>query len=235
MRHALRLCSCGKRKEMAPDGKGSDRAESLEAAECRLDGFEDRWWKRYPSVEASRRNNWEEVIPMFALAPEVWCLLSKTNAIEILKEAVERHQDTDPVPNDRAAAGRWSRPRETSRARGMRPSTGWTSCRGSALGVGCPESRFSHLHVPAEGGGGRSDRPPRSAGASGRMSRFRSAASEGPCEHLSTATIMDCTSFGRGSGPSRDGHGEGCVLIAEPRQRSPGTPWNGPCGWGRAV
>ena len=220
---------------MAPDRKGSDRAESLEAAECRVDEFEDRWWKRHPSVDAGRPNNWKDVIPMFAFAPVAQCLLSKTNAIEILKEPAECHQDTDPVPNDRAA----SMPLVPA-LRNLESE--WKAALKrldilSGIGFGRRMSRvpFQPSACTAEDGGGRSDRPPRLAGASGRVSRFRSAACERPCGHLSTSTIMDCRSFGRESGLSRDGHEEECVLIAEPRQCSPGTPWNGPSEWALAV
>lgn len=133
---------------MAPGRKGSDRAESLEAAEYRLNEFENRWWKRYPSVEATRRNNWKDGIPMFAFAPLVGCPLSKTNAIEILNEPAECHQDTDPVPNGRAAGEPLVPALRDLESKWKAALKRLDILSGIGFERRMPESRFSHLHVP---------------------------------------------------------------------------------------
>lgn len=82
------------------------------------------------------------------LRPLVGCPLSKTNAIEVLNEPAECHQDSDPVPNGRAAV--------KPLVRALRDlESKWKAAIKrldilSAIGFErrMPESRFSHLHVP---------------------------------------------------------------------------------------
>ena len=133
---------------MALDRKGSDRAESLEAAGYRLNEFEDRWWKRYTAEEASRRNNWKDLIPMFAFAPVVRCPLSKTNAIEILEEPAECHQDTDPVPHGRAAGKPLVPALRDLENKWKAALKRLDILSGIGFERRMPESRFSHPHVP---------------------------------------------------------------------------------------
>ena len=104
MRHGLSLCSYRERREMARHMKAIYRAASAEAAADRLDEFEQRWGARYPSVVASWRRNWEEVIPMFAFAPEIRRLMYTTNAIESLHRGLRKSLKTrGHFPNDKAA------------------------------------------------------------------------------------------------------------------------------------
>ncbi len=90
---------------MARDMRAIYRTASGEAAAGRLDEFERRWGERYPSVAGSWRRAWEEVVPMFAFAPEIRRLMYTTNAIESLHRSLRKSLKTrGHFPNDRAVA-----------------------------------------------------------------------------------------------------------------------------------
>ena len=104
MRHGLSLCSCRERREMARRMQAIYRAASAEAAADRLDEFEQRWGARHPSVVASWRRDWEEVIPMFAFAPEIRRLMDTANAIASLHRGLRKSLKTrGHFPNGKAA------------------------------------------------------------------------------------------------------------------------------------
>jgi len=57
---------------MPKDLKPIYAAPSAEAASATLDAFEEgTWGQKYPPIVASWRLNWEQVLPFFALSPEV--------------------------------------------------------------------------------------------------------------------------------------------------------------------
>lgn len=90
MRHGLNLCSWKDRQRMANDMKAIYRASSVEEAAERLDEFERNWGDSHPTVVRSWRANWEEIIPMFGIDPEVRRLLYTTNAIENLNRGLRK-------------------------------------------------------------------------------------------------------------------------------------------------
>jgi len=101
MRHGLSLCSYKDRREVARDMKAIYRAE---AAADRLAEFERLWNAKYPSIAASWRRHWEEIIPMFAFPPEIRRLIYTTNAIESLHRGLRKIIKTrGHFPNDQAA------------------------------------------------------------------------------------------------------------------------------------
>ena len=105
MRHGLSLCSYKDRRPVAKDMKAIYRAESAEAAADRLSEFEEVWGAKYPSIAASWRRHWQEIIPMFAFPPEIRRLLYTTNAIESLHRCLRKVIKTrGHFPNDEAAA-----------------------------------------------------------------------------------------------------------------------------------
>lgn len=105
MRHGLSLCSYKDRRPVAKDMKAIYRAESAEAAADRLAEFEEAWGAKYPSIAASWRRHWQEIIPMFAFPPEIRRLLYTTNAIESLHRCLRKIIKTrGHFPNDEAAA-----------------------------------------------------------------------------------------------------------------------------------
>jgi len=62
------------------------QAESTAVARERLEDFDSGpWGQKYPAIAQSWRRNWEQVIPFFALAPELRQILYTTNAIRDLK------------------------------------------------------------------------------------------------------------------------------------------------------
>jgi len=107
MRHGLSLCSYKDRREVARDMKAIYRAETAEAAADRLAEFEQLWSAKYPSIAASWRRHWEEIIPMFAFPPEIRRLIYTTNAIESLHRGLRKIIKTrGHFPNDQAATKR---------------------------------------------------------------------------------------------------------------------------------
>ena len=105
MRHGLSLCSYKDRRRVAKDMKAIYKAETAEAAAERLDDFAQAWDARYPSIAASWRRHWQEIIPMFAFPPEIRRLLYTTNAIESLHRCLRKIIKTrGHFPNDQAAA-----------------------------------------------------------------------------------------------------------------------------------
>ena len=105
MRHGLNLCNWKDSKHMAADMRAIYRSASVDEAALRLDEFEQQWGERYPSVVSSWRNNWEQVIPMFAFGPDVRRLLYTTNAIESLNRGLRKAVKTrGHFPSEQAAA-----------------------------------------------------------------------------------------------------------------------------------
>ena len=67
--------------------------------------FEQLWGAKSPSIVAGWRRHWEEIIPMFAFAPEIRRLIYTTNAIESLHRGLRMIIKTrDHFPNDQAAS-----------------------------------------------------------------------------------------------------------------------------------
>jgi putative transposase len=105
MRHGLSLCAYKDRRQVARDMKAIYRAETAEAAADRLTEFEQLWGAKYPSIVAGWRRHWEEIIPMFAFAPEIRRLIYTTNAIESLHRGLRKIIKTrGHFPNDQAAS-----------------------------------------------------------------------------------------------------------------------------------
>ena len=60
VRLSLKFVPWKERKEVAADLKDIYRAETLGAAEARLDDFEGRWGAKYPTIGQSWRRDWEK-------------------------------------------------------------------------------------------------------------------------------------------------------------------------------
>ena len=104
MRHGLSLCPYRERREMARHMKAICRAASAAAAANRPDELEQRRGARCPTVVASWRRNREEVIPMFAFAPEIRRLKHTANAVESLHRGLRKSLKTrGHFRNDKAA------------------------------------------------------------------------------------------------------------------------------------
>jgi putative transposase len=105
MRHSLDYCSWQHRKFVAAELKTIYRAITAEAAAEALSVFEaGPWGKRYPTIVASWRRNWERVIPFFAYPLDVRRVLYTTNAIESLHMQLRKiTKNRGHFPSDEAA------------------------------------------------------------------------------------------------------------------------------------
>lgn len=83
IRNSLDYVGWKDRKALAAAIKPIYTAPSAEAAAAELDTFEQgNWGQRFPTVVASWRRAWSNVIPFFAFPPEVRRVIYTTNAIE---------------------------------------------------------------------------------------------------------------------------------------------------------
>lgn len=123
IRNSLQFASWKERKALAKALRPIYSAPSAEAAAAELDAFErGPWGQKYPTVVASWRRHWAEVIPFFAFSPEVRKIIYTTNAIESLHSQVRKAiRNKGHFPSDEAAtkliylalrniAAKWTRP-----------------------------------------------------------------------------------------------------------------------------
>ena len=106
MRNSLDYASWKDRKTLAAAIRPIYTAPSAEAAEVELDAFEHGpWGQRFPTVVASWRRAWSNVIPFFAFPPEVRRVIYTTNAIESVNARLRKIIKTrGHFPSDDAAA-----------------------------------------------------------------------------------------------------------------------------------
>jgi putative transposase len=128
IRNSLAFVSWADRKAIMPDLKAIYGAANAEAALERLDAFEAKWGKRYPTIAPTWRRAWDYVIPLFAFPPAIRKMIYTTNAVESLNRSLRKVIKTrGSFPTDDAAlkllylaiqnAGlRWRRPVEWTAA-----------------------------------------------------------------------------------------------------------------------
>ena len=106
IRNSLKLAAWKERKALAAALKPIYQAIDAQAAERALEAFEaGPWGARFPTVGASWRRHWEQVIPFFAFAPEVRRIIYTTNAIESLHSGIRKTiRNKGHFPNDEAAS-----------------------------------------------------------------------------------------------------------------------------------
>ena len=105
IRNSLDYASWKDRKALAAAIKPIYTAASAAAAEAELDAFEQGpWGQKFPTVVASWRRAWSQVIPFFAFPPEVRRVIYTTNAIESVNARLRKILKTrGHFPNDEAA------------------------------------------------------------------------------------------------------------------------------------
>jgi putative transposase len=104
LRHSLKFVGWKERKEVAAALKEIYRAPTAEDAEEKLSAFEAAWGDRFPTIGASWRRNWEQVIPFFDFPPEIRRVIYTTNAIESLHSSIRKViKSRGHFPNDEAA------------------------------------------------------------------------------------------------------------------------------------
>ena len=105
IRHSLDFANWKERKPLAAALRPIYTAPSAEAASTALDAFErGPWGKKFPTVLASWRRAWMQVIPFYAFPPEVRRIIYTTNALESVHAQLRKIIKTrGHFPNDEAA------------------------------------------------------------------------------------------------------------------------------------
>jgi len=128
MRNSLAFVSWADRKAIMPDLKAIYGSANAEAALERLDAFEAKWGKRYPTIAPTWRRAWDYVTPLFAFPPAIRKMIYTTNAVESLNRSLRKVIKTrGSFPTDDAALKllylairnarlRWRRPIEWTAA-----------------------------------------------------------------------------------------------------------------------
>lgn len=106
IRNSLNLASWKDRKALATALKPIYQAATAGAAISALDAFEQGdWGKKFPTVVAMWRRQWEQVIPFFAYPPEVRKIIYTTNAIESMHMQLRKIvKNRGHFPSDEAAS-----------------------------------------------------------------------------------------------------------------------------------
>jgi transposase-like protein len=105
IRHSLAYCGWKERAAVAAALKLVYRAENEEMALKRLEEFEaGQWGRKYPTIAASWRRAWQQVMPFFAYPAEVRKIIYTTNAIESLNMQLRKIiKNRGHFPNDESA------------------------------------------------------------------------------------------------------------------------------------
>jgi len=105
IRNSLSYASYKDRKALAMAIRPIYTAPGADAALAQLDAFEaGPWGKKFPTVAASWRRAWLNVIPFFAFPPDVRRIIYTTNAIESVNARLRKTLKTrGHFPTDEAA------------------------------------------------------------------------------------------------------------------------------------
>jgi putative transposase len=105
-RHSLSLCSWQDRPGVARALRDIYRAATAEAAAAQLEALTaSPWGVKYPTMVASWRRHWQEVIPFYDYPPQIRRILYTTNAIESLHMQVRKVlKNRGHFPGDEAAS-----------------------------------------------------------------------------------------------------------------------------------
>lgn len=106
IRHSLDYANWKERKPLAAALKPIYQAVSAEAAEAALTAFEaGPWGTKFPTVAASWRRAWSQVIPFFAFPAPIRKVIYTTNAIESVNAQLRKIlKSRGHFPSDDAAA-----------------------------------------------------------------------------------------------------------------------------------
>ncbi len=106
IRHSLDYANWKERKPLAAALKPIYQAPSAEAAEAALSAFEaGPWGVKFPTVVASWRRAWSQVIPFFAFPAPIRKVIYTTNAIESVNAQLRKIlKSRGHFPSDEAAS-----------------------------------------------------------------------------------------------------------------------------------
>src|ERR1700758_1466993 len=103
-RASLNYVGWKERKEVAMDLKAIYRAATGEQAERQLAAFEAKWNRKYSSIGALWRRNWQGIVPFFQFSPEIRKIIYTTNAIESMNMSLRKAiKVRGPFPSEDAA------------------------------------------------------------------------------------------------------------------------------------
>jgi transposase-like protein len=106
MRNSLEYAGWKERKALAAAMRPIYTALNAESAEAELSAFEvGPWGQKFPTIAASWRRAWANVIPFFAFPPAIRRVIYTTNALESVNARVRKVIKTrGHFPSDEAAA-----------------------------------------------------------------------------------------------------------------------------------
>ena len=127
LRHSLSYCGWDDRDAVAAALKLIYRAENEAMALRRLEEFEaSAWSRKYPTIAASWRRAWEQVIPFFAYSQEVRKIIYTTNAIESLNMQLRKvTKNRGHFPSDESATKLLYLALRDITAKWTKPPVGW--------------------------------------------------------------------------------------------------------------
>jgi putative transposase len=122
MRNSLAFVSWKDRKAIAAGLKAVYQSITVAEAEQELEAFARQWDRQYPSISASWRRHWVNLIAFFDYPDEIRKIIYTTNAIESLNSVIRKATERRKLfPSERSAmkviylaieqaAKRWSMP-----------------------------------------------------------------------------------------------------------------------------
>jgi putative transposase len=103
VRNSLKYVSTRDRQPVVQALRAVYTAPSEQAGVAALAQFEAEWWKRYPLVVKSWRENWSELSTFFGFPPELKRLIYTTNVIESYHRQLRKvTKGKSLFPNDEA-------------------------------------------------------------------------------------------------------------------------------------
>ncbi len=104
MRNSLAFVSWKDRKAVAAGLKTIYQSINVTEAEQELEAFSRQWDKQYPSISASWRRHWPNLIAFFDYPDEIRKVIYTTNAIESLNSVIRKATDRRKLfPSDHSA------------------------------------------------------------------------------------------------------------------------------------
>jgi putative transposase len=104
MRHSLAFVSWKDRKAVAAGLKVIYQSITVTEAEQELEAFALQWDKQYPSISASWRRHWVNLIAFFDYPDEIRKVIYTTNAIESLNSVIRKATERRKLfPTDQSA------------------------------------------------------------------------------------------------------------------------------------
>ncbi|GHO63702.1 IS256 family transposase [Ktedonobacter sp. SOSP1-52] len=90
VRNSLRFVAYKHSREVAADLRAIYTASTQMEAEFNLELFAEKWDQQYPTISASWRAHWTNVIPLFAFPEDIRKIIYTTNAIESLNMTLRK-------------------------------------------------------------------------------------------------------------------------------------------------